>query len=135
MKTIILFLPFLLISIVSKAQKNNYIGNYEKEIKAITGEIFQYKLEINADSTFTFHYFRNIGQPQSINENSYGKGTWKIIKNIIHFYTDAENDINTKYQLNFTNSKGRFDHKDKKLFRFYHSDIRWIEKLTILKID
>lgn len=117
------------------AQNDSYIGTYEKKINGIGGEIFIYKLEINADHTFTYHLFRNIGQSSNVDENYYGKGTWKQIKNVIYFHTNNETDIDEKYTLNFTNSTGRYDAKNKTLFRFYRSQIAWIKKSTLTKID
>ncbi|WP_445458004.1 hypothetical protein [Flavobacterium sp. HNIBRBA15423] len=133
-KNILFLIPILCTSLLS-AQNNNYIGTYEKTIKANKGEVFKYELNINADSTFTFHFFRNIGQAISVDENSYGRGTWKVVKNILCFYTNKEKDIDEKYSLSFTNTTGRFDHKNKSLFRFYRSNISWLEKRTLTKID
>lgn len=130
--TYLLFL--LLFSLISNAQNNNYVGAYEKKIKTVKNEVFEYELQILSDSTFTFHFFRNLGQSVSTDENVYGKGTWKVIKNVIHFVTNT-NDLDEKYTLNFTKSSGRFDTKNKTLFRFYHSEIPWIEKLTLEKVE
>ncbi|WP_130733703.1 hypothetical protein [Flavobacterium sp. J27] len=129
--TLLLFL--LLFSFTLNAQNNNYVGIYEKKIKSVKNEVFEYELQILSDSTFTFHFFRNLGQSISKDENVYGKGTWKVIKNVIHFVTNA-NDLDEKHILNFTNSSGRFDGKNKNQFRFYHSEIPWIEKLTLQKV-
>lgn len=134
MKKTFLFIALMFITLTT-AQNTNYIGHYEKKIKANDGFVLEYELNIKADNTFTFHSFRNIGQLNSVDENSYAKGTWKIIKNIIYFYMDKETELDEKHQLNFTNSRGRMDHKDKKLFRFYHSDIFWVDKLTLTKIE
>ncbi len=79
------------ISFSISAQNKDYIGHYETKVKTKVGEIFDYKLILNSDNTFTYHFFRNIGQPQSIDENWYGKGTWKQVKNIIYFYTYGNN--------------------------------------------
>ncbi len=130
--TSLLFL--LLFSFISNAQNDNYIGVYEKKIKTQKNEVFEYELQILSDSTFTFHFFRNLGQSISKDENVYGKGTWKVIKNVIHFETNT-NDLDEKYTLNFTNSSGRFDGKNKNQFRFYHSEIPWIERLTLQRIE
>lgn len=130
-----LLLIALVFTTLTTAQNTNYIGNYEKKTKADDKLLLEYELSIKADSTFTFHFFRNNGQFISVDENSYAKGTWKVIKNIIYFYTDKETELDEKHQLNFTNSSGRMDHKDKKLFRFYHSDIFWVDKLTLTKIE
>ncbi|VXC09882.1 conserved exported hypothetical protein [Flavobacterium sp. 9AF] len=134
MKNYTLLLFLLLFSFISNAQNNNYVGIYEKKIKTPKNEVFEYKLQILSDSTFTFHFFRNLGQSISKDENVYGKGTWKVIKNVIHFVTNT-NHLNEKYTLNFTNSSGRFDSKNKNQFRFYHSEIPWIEKLTLQKVE
>lgn len=124
-------LPLLLLfSFVSNAQNDNYVGIYEKKIKTVKNEVLEYELQILSDSTFTFHFFRNLGQSISKDENVYGKGTWKVIKKVIHFYTNTS-DLDQKYTLDFTNSSGRFDGKNKNQFRFYHSEIPWIEKLTL----
>jgi len=134
MKIVFLFITVLFTSFLT-AQKKNYIGNYETIINGSQGEKFKYILTLKTDSTFTFHFFRNIGQAISVDENNYGRGTWKVVKNILYFYTHPENDLDEKYTLNFTNTTGRFDHKNKSLFRFYRSDISWLEKRTLTKID
>lgn len=134
MKNIYLLL-FQSISFCISAQNKDYVGNYKTKIKANGGEILEYELNLNADNTFIYHFYRNIGQPHSIDENQYGKGTWKKVKNIIYFYTNAATEIDNKYSLNFTNTTGRFDTKNKSLFRFYKSDIFWIVKSTLKKIN
>ncbi|WP_290800655.1 hypothetical protein [Flavobacterium sp.] len=132
MKNYTSLLLLLLFSFVSNAQNDNYVGIYEKKIKTVKNEVLEYELQILSDSTFTFHFFRNLGQSISKDENAYGKGTWKVIKKVIHFYTNTS-DLDQKYTLDLTNSSGRFDGKNKNQFRFYHSEIPWIEKLTLEK--
>lgn len=134
MKNYTSLLLLLLFSFISNAQNDNYVGAYEKKIKTVKNEVLEYELHILSDSTFTFHFFRNLGQSISKDENVYGKGTWKVIKNVIHFVTNT-NDLDEKYTLNFTNSSGRLDTKNKNQFRFYHSEIPWIEKLTLQKVE
>lgn len=132
---ILYLLLFYSISFFISGQNNEYIGHYETKVKTKVGEIFEYKLILNSDNTFTYHFFRNIGHPQSIDENWYGKGTWKVENNIVYFFTDRLTEIDKKYNLDFNNTTGRFDTKNKTLFRFYKSDIFWIVKSTLNKIN
>ena len=132
MKILFLFICVLFTTLLTA--QTNYIGTYESKIDGNKGERFTYTLVIKSDSTFTFHFFRNIGQSISVDENSYGKGTWKVVKNILHFYTDKESDLDEKYTLNFTNTTGRLDGKNKSLFRFYRSDISWLVRRTLQKV-
>ncbi len=46
----------------------------------------------------------------------------------------ATTEIDNKYSLNFTNTTGRFDTKNKTLFRFYKSNIPWIKRPTVSKL-
>lgn len=133
MKTVLFITTFLFTSLL--VAQEEYIGTYESKIEASKGERLKYILTLSADSTFTFHFFRNIGQPLSVNENSYGKGTWKVVNDIVYFDTNKETDIDTKYILNFTNTTGRFDAKNKSVFRFYRSDIKWLERKTLTKVE
>lgn len=133
MKIVLLITTFLFTSLLTAQE--HYIGTYESKIEASKGERFKYILTLSADSTFTFHFFRNIGQPLSVNENSYGKGTWKVVNDIVYFDTHKENDIDIKYTLNFTNTTGRFDTKNKNVFRFYRSDVKWLERKTLTKVE
>ncbi|NJM80855.1 MAG: hypothetical protein HC854_16830 [Flavobacterium sp.] len=131
----ILLLFFYSISFFISAQNNEYIGHYETIIKTKGGETLEYKLDLKADNTFIYHFYRNLGQTQSIDENWYGKGTWKVKNNIVYFFTDKLTDLDQKYNLDFTNTTGRFDTKNKSLFRFYKSNIPWIKKSTVSKIN
>ena len=141
MKPIITLLA-LVVHLMVFSQSNQITGNYKRTLGQENKHKIIYKLSLNQDGTFTFHsYTKNEnGIPPEVNK--YGKGTWKVEKNIVSFFTDEEEDINEKYSLNFNNSKARFisksprDKSDRIVetgLQFYKSNIFWIEHLKILK--
>ena len=78
----------------------------------------------------------------NIEENFYGKGTWKAEGNLVFFYTDKKTEMDEKYKINFTNSKARYitksprDKSDKIVktaLRFYESDLFYIKGLELFK--
>ena len=81
----ILYLLITLCSASVIAQNEDYLGTYELYSKDVKGDVIQYELELNADQTFTFYFYRNIICSVCKEENSYGKGNWKIENKIIHF--------------------------------------------------
>lgn len=133
MKKIFHFLIITFFTNLGFSQENNFIGIYKKEIHAKTGEVLKYTLELKSDQTFSFHFFRNIGQKISVDENLYSEGNWEIKNNIIYFTN--QNITPKPLQINFNETTGRLDHKDKNLFRFYRSNTFWLKGLTLKKIN
>jgi hypothetical protein len=137
----ILFLLITLCSASVAAQNEDYIGTYEFYNKDVKGDVIKYELLLNADKTFTFHFYRNIICSVCKEENSYGKGNWKIENKILHFTTKAD-DLDTKNTLNFSGTTARLIKKSPRdltdkivptALQFYKSKIFWIENLKILK--
>ncbi len=93
----------------------------------------KYNLELHSDSTFEFHSYDELLNDIPQERNSYGKGTWTVTKNIVHFHSTAEKDFDEKYTLDFNNSTAHFDYKNKTIFRFYKSKISWIERIELKK--
>tara|TARA_R110000787_G_scaffold15134_8_gene46864 strand:+ start:5257 stop:5685 length:429 start_codon:yes stop_codon:yes gene_type:complete len=141
MKTIILLLLVVITTSVY-SQTKEYTGTYNRDYD-INGEgINKYTLDLKADGTFIFHNYRKISA-KNPEENTYGKGTWKIEKNnVIYFYTNKETELDEKHTLNFTNTKARYitknprDKSDKDVkthLRFYDSEISWIKGHQLFK--
>lgn len=121
-------------------------GNYEKRNEH-DDKILLYKLALNLDGTFIFQvYDKNYSMtPNKTNErNKYGKGTWKAEKNLIYFYADEKTDFDEKYTLDFNNTKARFitksprdksDRVIKTALLFYESDIFWVKRWQLFKLE
>ncbi|NHN24197.1 hypothetical protein FIA58_000780 [Flavobacterium jejuense] len=134
MKLIVILLFFFSNSFHVYVQSENYVGNYTKTMDSTNGDhTIRYTLELHNDGTFEFHSYNKLinGIPQE--RNTFGRGTWTVIKNIVHFHTETEKDFDEKYTLDFNNSTARFDHKDKTIFRFYKSKISWMELIALKK--
>lgn len=137
--------PFLLFVIASfsfsvTAQNEDYTGTYLFSRESENGDALKYELQLNADQTFTFHNFRNIICSICKEENSYGKGTWKVENKIIYFATHL-NDLDETHTLDFTGTTARIvkksprDVSDKVVptaLQFYKSTIFWIANLKLL---
>lgn len=137
----LLLLLFVALNFSLIAQNKEYVGTYEYYIKDAKDDVIQYELQLNADQTFTFHFYRNIVCSICKEENSYGKGTWKVENKIVYF-TTGTTDLDEKNTLNFTGTTARLiqksprDLSDKEVptaLQFYKSKIFWIENLKILK--
>ncbi|RAR48640.1 hypothetical protein [Flavobacterium lacus] len=137
----ILFLLITFISASVAAQNEDHIGTYEYYSKDVKGDVIKYELKLNTDQTFTFHFYRNIICSVCKEENSYGKGNWKIENKILHFSTN-EDDLDTKNTLNFAGTTARLIKKSPRdltdkivptALQFYKSNIFWIENLKISK--
>ena len=131
----------LIFSLGLSAQDENVIGNYELSINAENGDI-KYSLSLNSDRTFIFHFYRHLNCSSCVEENQYGKGTWKEDKKLISFSVDNTIDLDEKHILNFNNSKARFDIKSPRnktnqvintKLRFYKSEIFWVKGMELIK--
>lgn len=137
MPTILKLCAFLLIT-ASYAQELNHSGTYiwKSSTKVGTGNGVQESqitriLTINGDGTFQFDRL-HPAWGNNAEDNIYGKGTWTSKGKYIYFTTDPETEIDEKYTLNFTNTKGRWDAKKNRLI-LYESDIFWLRKFAITK--
>jgi len=140
--------PFLLFVIASlsfsvTAQTEDYTGTYLFSRESENGDALKYELKLNADQTFTFHNFRNIICSICKEENSYGKGTWKVENKIIYFTTHS-NDLDGTHTLDFTGTTARIvkksprDMSDKVVptaLQFYKSKMFWIANLKLTLVD
>ena len=129
MKSVITLL-IIITSISVYSQEVDHTGTYYWEIA--DHEVFKRKLIVYQDGTFTFDWYRNLNNPASPEEFAWGKGTWTSKGKYIYFNTDPENDIDEKYTLNFTNTKGRWDARNNRLI-LYESDIFWLKRFAIQK--
>ncbi len=137
---------FLIFSLTVSGQSEQIIGVYEKRNEHDDRLLF-YKLTLNSDGSFIFHsYDKNYSWTSDLtNErNKYGKGTWKAEKNLVYFYSDKRADFDEKYSLDFSYTKARFitksprdksDRVIKTALLFYESDIFWVERWKLFKLE
>jgi len=138
----ILSLLLVVFSINLTAQTENYAGNYIAHFNFNENGVITYTLILNPDGTFTFHNYRKINDKKP-EENSYGKGTWKVEKtNVLYFYTDKTIELDNKHTIDFTNTKARYitksprDKTNKVVntnLRFYDSEIPELKGWTLYK--
>ncbi|SNR72628.1 hypothetical protein [Flavobacterium sp. ov086] len=142
MKLILAALLFIF-NLALSAQTNNFAGEYSRSLGEEGKHIIEYKLTLNQDGTFMFHYYTKIqgGIPPEVNK--YGKGKWSAKNNMITFSTNKQEDIDQKYTLDFNNSTARFVTKNprdktdqivKTRLTFLESGIPWMQKIDIFKI-
>ena len=142
MKTLFTFL-ILTASLTSFAQSETITGDYALSLPSNQGDLVEYKLTLNDDGSFEFHYYLNIKQRIPSTVNQYGKGTWKVKDNVVSFLSDKQNDFDEKHTLDFTATKARFltksprDTSDKLVktqLRFLKSEIPFMERVDLVKI-
>lgn len=142
MKQLLLFVITSL-SFSLNAQTEDYQGRYLFLNEQEKGDVLKYDLQLHADHTFSFHFYRNIVCSICKEENSYGKGTWKVENKIIYFTTHIS-DLNQKYTLDFSGTTARMikksprDLSDKIVpvaIQFYKSNIRWMEKWKLPLVE
>ncbi len=88
------------------SQAGIYVIDHTHDSSDVTK--LKWKLTLNSDKTFLYHFYRDIVGEMNPEENFYGKGTWKAEGNLVFFYTDKKIDIDKTYKINFTNSKARY---------------------------
>lgn len=125
------------------AQSNAFSGDYNRTITATGNDRFDYKLTLNQDGTFVFHYYSKIKNGIPTEVNKYGKGKWTAKDNVITFSSNKQEDFDEKYTLDFNRSKARFvtknprDKSDRIIqtkLTFVESEIAWMQRLDIFKI-
>jgi hypothetical protein len=133
----------LIFSMMVFAQTNAFAGDYNRTLSTTGNDTFDYKLTLNPDGTFLFHYCSKIknGIPSEVNK--YGKGKWTAKNNVITFSSNKQEDFDAKYTLDFNKSKARFitknprDQSDriiKTKLTFVESEIPWMQRIDIFKI-
>jgi hypothetical protein len=142
MKAIFTFL-ILISNLTLFSQVDKAVGDYLLTLKTTESDLFEYKLTLNEDGTFFFHYYSNIKQRIPPEVNKYGKGKWTIENKVISFFSDKQKDFDEKHTLDFTNSKARFviksprdktDQIIKTRLTFLESEIFWMKRIEIFKI-
>ena len=138
MKNLITLLFLVLCFFYSFAQSETYV----KKPESLDGTKIKWTLTLKEDGTFFYNFYRDIVGEFNLEENFYGKGTWKAEKSLIFFYTNKETDLNETYTVDFTNSKARYTTKSprdtsgkvvKTSLRFYESDNTFIKGLELFK--
>ena len=133
----------LIFNLTLFAQSNNFAGDYKRSLSAEGKHVIEYKLTLNQDGTFEFHYYTKLqgGNPPEVNK--YGKGKWSIKDNMITFSANKKEDIDEKYTLDFNKSTARFvtknprDKSDKVVktkLQFLESEIFWMKRIDIFKV-
>lgn len=139
----IIILFFLIFNFTLSAQSNQFAGDYTRTLSEEGKHIIEYKLTLNQDGTFLFHYYRKLQGGTPPEENKYGKGKWSVKDNVITFSANKNEDLDAKNTLDFTNSKARFvtknprDKSDKVVktkLQFLESEIPWMKKIDIFKV-
>lgn len=140
----LLLSTFLLIfSVTLFAQSNAFAGDYNRTFTKEGDHLLDYKLTLNPDGTFLFHYYSKIknGIPPEVNK--YGKGKWTAKDNVITFSSSKQEDFDAKYTLDFNTSKARYITKNprdksdriiKTRLTFVESEIPWMQRLDIFRI-
>jgi hypothetical protein len=143
MKKIISIL-ILLFNFTVYSQTDKAAGDYQLSLKSENGDLNEWKLTLNENGTFLFHYYSNVKFEIPSVKNTYGKGQWTIKNNLISFTSDKQKDLDEKHTLNFNNSKARFIIKSSKnktdqiiktRIKFLESDIFWMKGTEIFKIE
>ena len=145
MKKTIVLTVFLLVSSLSLfSQSEQVAGKYIHRIESKENDVFEYEMTLHEDGTFDFYYHSHINRGIPPEKDFYGKGTWRVENNVVSFTTDAQKDRDEKYTLDFTNTKARFvtksprDKTDKIVvtkLQFLKSDIFWMSRIDLLKIN
>lgn len=142
MKTIYTIL-ILLSNLTLFSQVDKVIGDYQLVSTFKEGEVTEWKLTLNENGTFFFHYYSNVKFDVPSEKNIYGKGTWTMENNVVSFFSDKQKDMDEKNTLDFTNSKARFITKSPKnktdqiiktRIHFLKSDIFWMKRTELFKI-
>ncbi|WP_047549619.1 hypothetical protein [Psychroserpens sp. Hel_I_66] len=134
----LLLLLFLFHAFILNAQ--DVAGVYQ--IKSDTDEFSHIrKLTLNHDGTFEFYHYRFIANGIPKETRSYGKGTWTLENKVITFSAEAS-DLDSKYTLDFNNSKARFNTKSPRdktnrvfadFIIFYKTDVVLAQRLKLFK--
>jgi len=142
MKALSLFL-LLISSLTLFAQTESIAGDYTIKFGDEVSSIFEYKLTLKQDGTFYLDYYSFIKNGIPPEKKSFGKGTWTEKNKVITFVSDKQKDLDEKYTLDLTNTKGRFitkstrDKSDKIVktqLQFLESEIPWLSRIKMLKI-
>lgn len=139
-----IFTILILISnLTTFSQTNEVFGDYKLTLGAVGKDLFEYKMTLSQDGTFTFHYYSYIKFGIPPEKNKFGKGKWTQENNVISFFSDKQKDLDEKFILDFTNSKARFISKSprdqtdqiiKTRLKFLKSEIPWMKTIEMLKI-
>jgi hypothetical protein len=143
MKVLFSILILICNSAILFAQANEVAGDYFLRIGDEKTHVFEYKLALHSDGTFSFEYYSNIKQGFPPEVKKYGKGKWTVENKVVSFTSDKQEDLDEKHTLDFTNSEARFVSKNprdmsdqivKTRLRFLESDIPWMKAIEIFKI-
>lgn len=126
-----------LIPFIGEAQ--DISGEYEM-IYDTSNSYISYKLLLNPDGRFTFHFYRKNDCTTCVEENQYAQGSWESKEKKLVLTADPASDLNEKYTLDLNNSKAHYitksprDKSDKLVntrLKFYQSDIFWVKGIEL----
>lgn len=133
----------LIFNLTLFAQSNQIVGDYARSLGEEGKHIIEYKLTLNQDGTFEFHWYTKIQGATPPEVNKYGKGKWSVKDNLVTFSSNKKEDFDDKYTLDFNNSKARFVTKNprdksdkivKTTLQFLESEISWLQRIAIFKV-
>lgn len=119
------------------AQDEDYSGTYIVHAQTESGDIIDYRLRLESDSTFVFKSNR-AGMTKGFNQVK-GKGRWFVEDQIIKFTTETS-DFDAEHTLNFTGTtagiikvapRNKLDTAVLISLQFYKSEILWISNLKL----
>lgn len=129
----ILFFVVILFQTALFSQSETVSGNYKYTFEGSNGT-FGETLTLHADGSFEFHSYKKFDGMQPPESHTYGKGSWELKKNIVHF-SATEIDLDSKYTLNLNNTEARFSTKSSRdksnreiptTLRIFKSDVEWL---------
>jgi hypothetical protein len=85
MKRLIIIAVLLAFHLQVISQSGVYV--IDNNDKRTDKTIIKWTLTLNEDGTFLYHFLRDLSAISKANteENFYGKGTWKAVKNLVFF--------------------------------------------------
>jgi len=111
------------------SQTKSFVGVYENKTDKDAEFIIEYKLSLNADNTFLFHFYQD--QICYIDDER-AKGKWKLENNAIIFNVNEKTDVNDTHKFNFNKTKATIKGNT---LSFYDCSIDWINNTELKKIS
>lgn len=139
---LIIFLLSFNYTVFAQLTKEDVFGSYTLKSESSNATLID-TLSLHLDGNFTFHEYDKHDKGIPPERNTYAKGTWHVVKNLIYF-TTSQSDFDDKHTLDFNNTKARFIRKSprdqsnraiKTALRFYESEIFWITSRTLFKLE
>lgn len=135
-KAILIVLTVILsvINVLGQITPGRYRATHD-----VSNALIIYNLELNTDGSFSFHFFRKNYCDSCVEENKYGRGTWKLERNQLILMTESTVDINEDFVLDLNQSKARLIKKRnsegqlEEILKFFASDIFWVKGMELIR--